>query len=107
RAQYKRMKPHSGTFQYRREGYFSFGQDVDASGELENVAFEDIHDLKKLLLKDHKKVSYNVMKQFFEYAMGRAPDLEERRLLYQRIPDERESLGLRDLLKEVLVLTLL
>lgn len=107
RAQYKRMKPHSGTFQYRREGYFSFGQDVDASGELENVAFEDINDLKKLLLKDHKKVSYNVMKQFFEYAMGRAPDLEERRLLYQRIPDERESLGLRDLLKEVLVLTLL
>ena len=43
------------------------------------------------------------MKQFFEYANGREPTLAERIALLERIPDNPEDCGMKDLIKEVLV----
>jgi hypothetical protein len=103
RSQYKNLVPHPGTFQYRREGYFTMGQGVDPSGVLDAMAFRGIVDLKKILLADHKKVSYNLMKQYFEFATGRTPTLTQRYALYQRIPDDPQALGFRELVKRVLV----
>jgi hypothetical protein len=103
RSQYKNLVPHPGTFQYRREGYFTMGQGVDPSGVLDAMAFQGIVDLKKILLADHKKVSYNLMKQYFEFATGRTPTLTQRYALYQRIPDDPQALGFRELVKRVLV----
>ena len=103
RNQYKVMVPHPGTFQYRPQGYFKLGQSVDPSGILEELAFEGIGDLKKMLVADHKKVSYNLMKQYFEFVTGQSPTLEQRYELYQRIPDDRQAFGLKELVKRVLV----
>jgi hypothetical protein len=107
RTQYKVMVPHPGTFQYRLEGYFTLGQGVDPSGLLDEFAFKGIVDLKQMLLADHKKVSYNLMKQYFEFVTGQSPTLEQRYELYQRIPDDPQAFGLRELVKRVLIFALL
>ena len=47
------------------------------------------------------------MKQFFEYANGREPTLSERIALLNRIGDDVEDWGMKDLVKEVLVYSLI
>jgi hypothetical protein len=103
RARYRVKMPHEGTFGYRRVGYFSLAGEVDASGEVEGQAFEGVEGLKKILLANPEKIAYNWMKQFFEYANGREPTLEERIALVERIPDNPEECGMKVLIKEVLV----
>ena len=54
--------------------------------------------LKKILRKDHKKIAYNLIKKFFEYANGCQPDLRQRFDLYSMIPDDPKKCKIRDLL---------
>ena len=103
RTRYRVKLPHEGTFVFRREGYFSLAGEVDASGEIEEEAFEGVDGLKKILLANPKEIAYNLMKQFFEYANGRTPSLAERIELSRRIPYDAENCGMKDLIKEVLV----
>ena len=63
--------------------------------------------LKKILLANPKKIAYNLMKQFFEYANGREPTLTERIELVERIPSNAADWGMKDLVKEVLVFSLI
>ena len=107
RTRYKASRPHGGTFGYARAGHFSFADDVDASGEIEGHKFSDITGLKKILLANPDKIAYNFMKQFFEYANGREPSLPERAALFSRIVDSAKDLGMSDLVKEVLVFSLI
>ena len=76
--------------------------EVDSSGQLEGEEFADVRGLKKILLANEKKIAYNFMKQFFEYANGRPPSLAERIALYERIEDAGR---MKDLVKEVLMLS--
>ena len=103
RKRYRVRVPHEGTFGYQREGYYSLTGPVDASGEIDEEAFEDVAGLKKILLANPKKIAYNLMKQFFEYANGREPTLTERIELVERIGDNAADWGMKDLVKEVLV----
>ena len=105
RTRYRVRLPHEGTFGFQREGYFSLSGEVDASGKIEEEAFQDVEGLKKILLANHKKIAYNFMKQFFEYANGRRPSLAERIMLHERIADKADDCGIKDLIKEVLVLS--
>jgi hypothetical protein len=103
REQYRVKKRHGGTFQYRPSGYFSLAGKVDSSGEIENEKFSDIFGLKKILLSDHKKIAYNFVKKFFEYANGYKPNLKERLDLFAMIPEEPEQCRMKDLITKTLV----
>jgi len=103
REQYRVKKRHGGTFQYRPIGYFSLGGKVDSSGEIENEKFSDIFGLKKILLSDHKKIAYNFVKKFFEYANGYKPSLKERLDLFAMIPEQPEQCRMKDLITKTLV----
>ena len=107
RKRYRVRVPHEGTFGYQRAGYFSLAGPVDASGEIDQEAFEGVEGLKKILLANPKKIAYNLMKQFFEYANGREPTLTERIELVERIPSNAADWGMKDLVKEVLVFSLI
>ena len=107
RERYRVSLPHGGTFGYQRGGHFSLAGEVDASGEIEEEAFEGVEGLKKILLANPQKIAYNLMKQFFEYANGREPTLSERIALLNRIGDDVEDWGMKDLVKEVLVYSLI
>ena len=102
RTRYRVSRPHGGTFGFQREGHFSLAGEVDSSGQLEGEEFADVRGLKKILLANEKKIAYNFMKQFFEYANGRPPSLAERIALYERIEDAGR---MKDLVKEVLMLS--
>ncbi|MEE2781069.1 MAG: DUF1588 domain-containing protein [Planctomycetota bacterium] len=102
RTRYRVSRPHGGTFGFQREGHFSLAGEVDSSGQLEGEEFADVRGLKKILLANEKKIAYNFMKQFFEYANGRPPSLAERIALSERIEDAGR---MKDLVKEVLMLS--
>lgn len=103
RENYRQELPHQGTFSYRPEGYFRTGHSIDASGEVGGVEFKDIQGLKRLLLRNHKKIAYNFAKKFFEYANGYEPTLKQRLDLFAMIHDDPEKCRLGDLVRRVLV----
>ncbi|MDG2123361.1 MAG: DUF1588 domain-containing protein, partial [Verrucomicrobiales bacterium] len=103
RSQYQVKLPHRGTFQYRPQGYYRLGGEVDAAGEIGQEKFADIHGLQKLLLSDHRKIAYNFAKQFFEYANGYEPDLTQRLDLHGLIEGNPEKCRMKDLLAKLLV----
>ena len=98
RDQYRVKTPHKNTFTYRRNGYFKLTADVDPSGSIGKEDFADVFGFKKILRKDHKKIAYNFIKKFFEYANGYQPDLRQRFDLYSMIPDDPKKCKIRDLL---------
>ena len=106
RTRYKVKLPHRGTFQYRPEGYYRLAGQVDASGEIGQQQFDDIRGLQKLLLSDHRKVAYNFAKQFFEYANGYRPDLNQRLDLHNLIDKDSEQCRMKDLVVEILFYSL-
>ena len=106
RSRYRVKKPHKGTFQYRLDGYYRIGGGVDASGEIDAQAFNDVFGLKKVLLSDPSKIAYNFAKKFFEYATGHPPNLQQRLHLMQMISEHSETVRLRDLVTQVLAYTL-
>ena len=79
---------------------------MDAAGEIDKDKFEDVFGLKKILLSDHKKVAYNFIKKFFEYANGYKPNLKQRLHLHAMIPDNAEQCRMKDLIVGVLVYSL-
>ena len=106
RTKYRVKKPHNGTFQFRLEGYYHLGGEVDASGEIATHKFNDVFGLKKILLTDHRKVAYNFTKKFFEYANGYKPDLKERLQLFKLIPENAKECRIKDLITKVLIYSL-
>ena len=98
RDQYRVKTPHKNTFTYRRNGYFKLTADVDPSGSIGKEDFANVFGFKKILRKDHKKIAYNFIKKFFEYANGYQPDLRQRLDLYSMIPDDPKKCKIRDLL---------
>jgi hypothetical protein len=103
RAKYRVEKPHSGTFQFRLEGYYGLAGEVDSSGEIDDTKFDNVFGLKQILLSRHRQVAYNFAKKFFEYANGFKPTLKQRLDLFELIPEKAENCRMRDLLTEVLV----
>ena len=106
RTKYRLKQPHRGTFQYRPQGYFQIGAEVDASGEIAGQPFNDVIGLKKLLLSDQRKIAYHFAKTFFDYANGYEPNLKQRIELLDIIEDIPEDYPMRDLIIEVLVYSL-
>lgn len=107
REKYRVEKPHRGTFQFRLEGYFREGGEVDSSGEISDRHFDDAFGLKKLLLSNHRRVGYNFAKKFFEYANGYAPDLTQRLALLAMIDEKPDRCRMKDVVTNVLVYSLL
>jgi hypothetical protein len=106
RTNYRVEKPHSGTFQYRLRGYFDLAGDVDASGDIDDIDFDDVVGLKNILLANQKNVAYNLAKKLFEYANGYKPTLSQRVALYGMIPENAEKCRMKDLITEVLTYSL-
>ncbi len=103
RERYRVIQPHSGTFQYRPEGYYQWADPVDASGTLQGQSFRDIQSMKALLRQDLKKVAYHFAKVWFHYASGAEPTLHERIALHAMIPEDPSRLGMADLMTKVLI----
>ena len=106
RTHYRVKKPHRGTFQYRLEGYYKIGSEVDASGEIDAQTFDDVFGLKKVLLSDPAKIAYNFAKKFFEYVERHPPNLKQRLRLMEMISANPEDLRMNDLVRQVLAFTL-
>ncbi|MGB0609523.1 MAG: DUF1592 domain-containing protein [Verrucomicrobiales bacterium] len=106
RTQYKIEKPHRGTFQFALGGYFNLSQRVDSSGTVENQKFDNISDLKKIIISDHKRIAYSFIKKFFEYANGYQPSLSQRLDLFALIPNNPKNCKTKDLITEVLMYSL-
>ena len=92
------IRDSKNTFAYRRSGYFKLTADVDPSGSIGKEDFANVFGFKKILRKDHKKIAYNFIKKFFEYANGYQPDLRQRLDLNSMIPDDPKECKIRDLL---------
>lgn len=106
RERYGIKQPHKGTFMYQPAGFFKLGAGVDAKGELGKQKFEGIQGLKAILLQDQRKVSYNFAKKFFEYANGHPPSLDQRLKLWSLLEDGSKPAGMKDIVTEVLILSL-
>ncbi len=102
RERYKIKQRHGGTFQYRPRGYFKMGGVVEPSGEINGDEFNDIFELKKVLLAGELKVAYNFAKKFFEYATGHKPDLAQRLHLWEFLGREPGNRRLKTLVTEVI-----
>ncbi len=82
---------------------YRLAQGVDASGELPSgQRFDDIHDLKRLLLEDERQIARNLVQQLLIYATGaplRFGDREE----IERILDaaQAEEYGVRTIVREI------
>jgi hypothetical protein len=70
---------HNGNF-----FHFGLGPDVDASGELpDGRTFQDVRELKRLLVSDREQLARNLVRQFVVYATGAPvgfadrPEIEE------------------------------
>lgn len=107
RTKYRSEIPHHGTFSFRLEGYFQIAGDVDASGEVDGHAFQDVIGLKKALLSNHKKIAYNFARKFFEYLNGYEPGLRQRVDLYEMIEDDAEDCRLKDLMSRIIIYSFL
>lgn len=103
RTKYRSEVPHQGTFSYRLEGYSETAGDVDASGEIGEIAFQDVTGLKKLLLSNHKKIAYNFARKFFEYVNGYEPTLKQRLDLYAMLEDRSENCRMKTLIKRIVI----
>ena len=68
--------------------------------------FADVFGLKKILLSDHKKIAYNFIKKFFEYANGYKPNLRQRLHLFAMIPENARECRMKDLITKTLVYSL-
>ena len=107
RDRYRIKQPHKGTFQYRPKGFFKLGAKVDSAGELGEQKFVGVQELKAILLRDQRKVAYNFAKKFFKYANGHPPSLEQRLQLWRLVEDGNQQAGMKDIVTEVLVLSLI
>jgi len=106
RTKYRVKKAHKATFQYRPKGYYDLAGEVDPSGEIEKEKFADVFGLKKILLSDHKKIAYNFIKKFFEYANGYKPSLKQRLDFFAMIPENSAECRMKDLITKTLVYSL-
>ena len=79
------------------------GSPVDASGELlDGRTFQDINELRTLLLKDEDALARNVICQFLTYATGRAPRFGDRDEIEAIVSKTKSSNhGLRTILEHI------
>ena len=107
REKYSIRLPHRGTFTYRPKGYSREAGLVDASSEIGQEKFQDIYGLKKILLSDHRKLTYNFAKKFFEYSNGYAPSLQQRlEIYYEMTSEDPNENRMKDLVSKVLIYSL-
>ena len=106
RTRYRIENPHKGTFQFKRQGYYRLGGDVDASGMIDGSEFDDVFGLKNSLLADHRQIAYNFAKKFFEYANGYQPHLQHRLELFSMLNEESDGCRMKNLVTKVLVYSL-
>jgi hypothetical protein len=93
----------SATAAFRNRVKMRRGTVVDASGELaDGRAFNDITELRALLLKDEDALARNVIRQLLTYATGRAPRFADRDEIESIVSKARPSQhGLRTILEQV------
>ena len=83
---------------------FRYNQDVDARGELvDGSKFNNITELKKLLLKDKRKLARNLVNRLIVYSTGSPVSFGDREEVENILDKSKESgYGLRTLIKEVI-----
>jgi hypothetical protein len=89
---------HNGTL-----FHFALGQIVDPTGELpDGRKFDDIRELKKLLLKDPDQLTRNLAQQLTIYATGAPIRFSDRPEIAKIVARNRsEGYGLRSLIHEI------
>ena len=82
---------------------FRMGQRVDAAGELEGGGqFQNVTELKRLLLRDERQIARNLVRQFVTYATGAPPAFSDRTEI-ERILDAagKDGFGVRTLIHQI------
>lgn len=107
RTRYRVKKPHQQTFTYNQSGYYDLAGEVVASGEMDDVSFDDIVGLKQILISEHRQIAYNFVRKFFEYANGYTPSLRQRLQLFDMIEESPNENRMKDLMVKTLTYSLI
>ena len=83
--------------------HYSLGQAIDAGGELpDGRKFQDVIELKQLLLKDDEQLARNLAQQLAVYATGAPIQFSDRPQIAQLLVKSRsEGYGVRTLIREI------
>jgi hypothetical protein len=96
-------EPVQGLGKNGHEFTFRLGQKVDAAGELNGGGkFENVLELKRLLLRDERQIARNFVRQLVTYATGAPPTFADRPEV-ERILDAsaKDGYGVRTLIHQV------
>ena len=88
----------------RKRVEFRTGQSVKTNGVLANGRkFNDIRDLKKILMEDKKQLARNLAEKLFVYALGRNVGFSDRAAIMEIVDNvEKQNYGFRTLIHEVI-----
>jgi hypothetical protein len=83
---------------------FKLSQPVDASGKLASGdSFQNVIELKRLLLKDERQLAKNMAEQFIEYATGAPVEFGDRPEVERILNAARsDDYGMRTIVHEVI-----
>jgi hypothetical protein len=83
--------------------HYSLGPSIDAGGELpDGRKFQDVVELKRLLLKDEEQLARNLAQQLAIYATGAPMQFSDRPQIAQLLAKSRsEGYGVRTLIREI------
>jgi hypothetical protein len=83
---------------------FKLGQPVDASGKMATgQSFQNVIELKRLLLKNERQIARNMVTQFVAYATGAPAEFGDR-VEVERILDaaEKDDYGMRTIIHQII-----
>lgn len=105
RTRYRSLE--NGDEETLRRGPFSYNiiqsKLVDSSGEALGATFSDIHDFKKLLAKEDRKIARNILNRLLVHSTGAVATYSDRQVIEQLLDaNEANGYGLRSLILSIL-----
>ena len=84
--------------------HIRLGLPVDAGGEFAGSTFKDIHDFKKILLKDKRQIARNIVERLITQATGAVPTFTDR-VTIEKLLDasEKDNFKLKSIIGRVLM----
>ncbi len=103
RAVNETAEPQPGVGLNGQRFVFHYGLPVDCAGELaDGRSFQDVNDLKTLMLSDERQIARNIVEQLATYATGARVYFSDRQaieMILDRI--EPNAYGMRDMIQQI------
>ena len=84
--------------------HIRLGLPVDATGEFAGESFSDIHNFKKILIKDQRQIARNIVNRLITQATGAVPTFTDRMMIEKLLnASEKDGFKLKSLIGRVLM----